>query len=289
MLKMKHKIIIYAIVLLFYGHYGFTQKHFEEVIKKELKFTDAPSKSTLVITNIFGPVTVEAHSGDAILIEVKREIFADTDETLMLGKQELELGIIKEQDRIILRPKSPYFKFHEEGFKFNCCNDNREPPYQHKLSFKVKVPTKANLNVSTVNEGDISIKNTSGKSLKVNNINGAIALTNVEGKTKVHCINGDVDITYATNPVEASEYYSLNGDINVRFRKVLSAAISFKSFNGELFTDFDISKQYTDTKKTANEGRAKFKYEAFPVMQIGAGDTDFKFETFNGNVFVKKI
>ncbi len=286
---MIHYVKICALVLFLCAHQGFSQKHFEEIIKKELKFTDAPSKSTLVITNIFGPVSVEAHNGDAILIEVKREIFADTDKALALGKKELELGILKEQDRIILRPKSPYFKYQEDGFKFNCCNDNGQPPYEHKLSFTVKVPKNASLNVSAVNDGDIRIKNTSGSFLKVNNINGGIALSNVAGKTKVHCINGDVDITYATNPVESSEYYSLNGDINVRYRKALSAAISFKTFNGELFTDFDIDKQYTDTKKTASNGEAKFKYEAFPVMQIGAGTTDFKFETFNGNVFINKI
>jgi len=287
---MKQRVIIYTVVLFLFGQQGFAQKYFKEIIKKELRFTTSPAKSTLVITNISGPVSVEAHAGDGILIEVKREIFAKNNESLAIGKEELELGILQEQDRIVLRPKSPYFKYYEDGFKFNCCNDKGEPPYEHKLSFKVKVPKNANLNVSTINDGDVSIRNTAGAYLKANNINGAIALTNVEGKTKVHCINGNVDITYAKNPVEPSEYYSLNGDINVTYKKTLSAAISFKSFNGELFTEFDIQKQYMDTKKTTeNKGSAKFKYEATPVVQIGNGSTDFKFETFNGNVFIKKI
>ncbi len=287
---MKQRVIIYVFVLFLCGQQGFSQKHFKETIKKELQFTASPAKSTLVITNISGPVEVESHSGESILIEVKREIFAKDEERLAVGKEELELDILKEQERIVLRPKSPYIQYHEDGFKFVCCNDKVEPPYQHKLSFKVKVPKNANLNVSTINDGDVKVRNTAGAYLKANNINGAIALINVEGKTKVHCINGNVDITYARNPIEPSEYYSLNGNINVTYKKSLSAAISFKSFNGELFTEFDIQKQYMDTKKTVkNDGVAKFKYESTPVVQIGSGGTDFSFETFNGNVFIKKI
>lgn len=287
---MIQKVMIFVVVFVLFGQQGFAQKHFKETIQKELNFSASPDESVLVITNIFGPVAVEAHDGEAILLEVKREIFAKDSERLALGKEELELEVLKEKNRIVLRPKSPYIEYQDDGFKFSCCNDRGEPPYGHKLSFKVKVPKRASLNISTINDGDVNIKNTAGDYLKANNINGAIALVNVQGKTKVHSINGNVDISYAKNPEGPSEYYALNGDINVTYKKTLSAAISFKSFNGELFTDFDIEKQYLDTKKTTkNNGVAKFKYESTPVVQIGNGGTDFSFETFNGNVFIKKI
>ena len=58
--------------------------------------------------------------------------------------------------------------------------------------------------------------------------------------------------------------------------------------NGELFTDFDINKQFMETNKETS-GKAKYKYEAKPVVQIGNGQVDFDFETLNGNVFIKKI
>jgi DUF4097 and DUF4098 domain-containing protein YvlB len=141
-----------------------------------------------------------------------------------------------------------------------------------------------------VNDGDIYVANTSGNFIKVNNVNGGIDLKNIKGKTYLHCINGEVNVSYASNPSEASEYYSLNGDINITYQNALSADVSFTSMNGELFTDFDVEKQYVRTKKENSEKRkGKFKYQSTPVVQIGKGGLQLDFETLNGNVFIKKI
>lgn len=61
--------------------------------------------------------------------------------------------------------------------------------------------------------------------------------------------------------------------------------------NGELFTDFNIAKQFAKTTKdeSGKGNKAKFKYESRPVVQIGKGGMDFDFETLNGNVIIKKI
>ena len=59
--------------------------------------------------------------------------------------------------------------------------------------------------------------------------------------------------------------------------------------NGELFTDFDIDDQFTQTKRSSDTNKAKFKFEAKPILQIGKGDVALDFETLNGNVYIKKI
>ena len=233
---------------------------------------------------------MEGYSGSTIVLEIEKEISADNSKDLELGKSELEIKVLELENRIVVYPDAPYISYDEKGLKFSWCNNNEEPAYQHKLSFKIKVPKNVNLNVSTINDGDIKVGNTQGKYLKVNNINGGIDLVNVQGRTDVHCINGGVNITYTKNPIEDSKYYSLNGDINVTYQNSLSADVSFKSMNGELFTDFDIEKQFNRTTKESNpKGKAKYKYESNPVVQIGQGGVDFKFETLNGNVFIKKI
>ncbi len=288
---MKRTVFILMTISLLACKKGIAQeKTFNEVIKKELAFQSNNNESTLVIANVFGPITVMGYSGDQVRLEVKREIFADDAQKLELGKSELQLKVSQNGNTIVLRPDAPYIQYNQKGLKFNWCNDYEEPEYQHKLSFKVKVPKNVNLKVSTVNDGDIEVSNTVGQYLKVNNINGAIALNNVDGQTDVHCINGSVDITYVNNPKEDSVYYALNGDINVSYQEALSAEVSFKSMNGELFTDFDVAKQFTRTsKETKKSGKGKFKFEATPVVQIGNGGVNFKFETLNGNVFLKKI
>lgn len=286
------KLVTMTTVMLFLvSCLGIAQeKVFEDTIKKELSFKNKSTENTLVLKNIFGPVRVEGYSGNTVQISVEKKIIADNQEDLELGKKELNIKVVEQENRWVVHPEAPYISYNEKGLRFDWCNKYEEPDYQHKLSFKVKVPQGVNLNVSTVNDGDIYVSNTSGNFIKVNNVNGGIDLKNVEGKTNLHCINGEVNVSYASNPSENSKYYSLNGDINITYQNALSADVSFKSMNGELFTDFDVERQYVRTKKEDSEKRkGKFKYQSTPVVQIGKGGLQLDFETLNGNVFIKKI
>ena len=285
------KVTTITVMLLLVSCLGKAQeKVFEETISKELSFADSSAENTLVVKNIFGPIRVEGYSGSTIQISVKKKIIADNQQDLQLGKEELTLKVVEQESRLIVHPDAPYINYNEKGLRFDWCNNYEEPDYQHKLSFKVKVPYGVSLNVSTVNDGDIYIANTSGGFIKVNNVNGGIDLKNVEGKTNLHCINGEVNVSYASNPAENSKYYSLNGDINITYQNALSADVSFKSMNGELYTDFDVERQYVRTKKEDSERqKGKFKYQSTPVVQIGKGGLQLDFETLNGNVFIKKI
>ncbi|MEM1338579.1 MAG: DUF4097 family beta strand repeat-containing protein [Bacteroidota bacterium] len=266
------------------------RKEFKETLTKEVTFTTATAENTLVVWNIYGPVSVEGYNGNAIQVKVEKEIFADNAEDLEVGKTELTLKVVAQDNRIIIHPDAPYIQYDEKGLRFNWCDNYEEPVYQHRLSFTIKVPKGINLNVAAVNDGDISVANTSGKFIKVNNINGGIDLENVVGKTNLHCINGRVNVSYASNPDVSSKYYSLNGDINISYQEPLSADVSFKSMNGELFTDFAIEKQYVRTSKNEDGKRkTKFKYESTPIVQIGSGGIALDFETLNGNVFIKKM
>ena len=263
---------------------------FKETLTKEVAFTTVSADNTLVLRNVFGPISVEGYNGNTIKLEVDKEISADTAEELEVGKAELTLKVVEQDNRIIIHPDAPYMQYDEKGLRFNWCNNYEEPVYEHRLGFTVKVPRGININVSTVNDGDIYIGNTRGKFIKVNNVNGGIDLENVIGKTNLHCINGGVNVSYASNPEASSRYYSLNGDINISYQEPLSADVSFKSMNGELFTDFTIAKQYVRTSKNqAGKRKAKFKYESTPIVQIGNGGIELDFETLNGNVFIKKM
>ncbi|UII80901.1 DUF4097 family beta strand repeat-containing protein [Flagellimonas sp. CMM7] len=265
------------------------QEKFTEQIKKEIPFSNS-TENTLVIKNVFGSILVEGYNGSQIVLEVEKTITADNTSGLELGKQELELKVIQEANRVVFHPDAPYIQFDKDNLRYNWCNNYEEPQYGHKLNFKVKVPHSIKIDVSTVNDGEVLVENTKGNTVIAENINGGITLTNITGKTWVDCINGGVNISYSSNPKSSSRYYSLNGDINISYQKALSANISFKSMNGEMFTDFDINKQFMQAdKKTGNENRAKYKYEAKPIVQIGDGKVDFDFETLNGNVFIKKI
>lgn len=286
------KQVIFGAALFFLlGWHGLSaqQKKSSRTIKREIALENQVDHG-LVVKNVFGSVVVEGYAGDKILLEAELSISADTDAKLKLGEEELTVNVLEESNRVVVHPDAPYIDFDGKHLKFNWCNNHEQPEYEHTLNLKLKVPNKIRIDLGTVNNGEVDVKNTRGEMLKVENINGGITLTQVTGQTKVNCINGAVNISYADNPSGASEYYSLNGDINISYQEALSANISFKSMNGEMYTDFAVEKQFMRTnKKVGNGSKPKYKYEARPVVQIGSGSVDFDFETLNGNVFIKKI
>ena len=127
-------------------------QRFEETIKEEVAIT---SESEVVVKNVTGSIAIEGYSGNTILIEVVKEITADNNEDLELGKKELQLKVYKNEDRVIAHPDAPYIQFFEQGLGFNWCNDYGKVPYEHKLDFTIKVPNGISISASTVNDGEI--------------------------------------------------------------------------------------------------------------------------------------
>ncbi|WP_299532380.1 hypothetical protein [Ulvibacterium sp.] len=266
------------------------KKEFRELIKKELSYASTSGDRMLEVQNLDGSISVEGYDGNQVLLEVEKIITARTTTDLELGKKEIGVKVLQEGSKLIVYPDSPHMHYKDGRFTSRNCGRWEESPYDYTLNFKVKMPKSSRLKVGAINNGEILVKNTKGDYIEAHNINGGIELMNVTGQTKVHCINGKVDISYANNPTVASTYYSLNGDINITYQKNLSADIVFKSMNGELFTDFDITKQFArTTKDKTGEKNVKYKYESRPVVQIGQGGLSFDFETLNGDVIIKKI
>ena len=67
-----------------------------------------------------------------------------------------------------------------------------------------------------------------GGILHVSNVNDEITINNAKGKTHAHTVNGDVTVSYLTNPPEESSYYTINGDITVNYQPDLSADLHLK-------------------------------------------------------------
>ena len=267
------------------------RKEFNEVIKKELVYKDSGGDKMLEVQNLSGSIVVEGYDGTTVLVTAEKTITASNTTDLELGKKEIGIKVINQGDKIIVYPDVPNMHYKDGRFTNINCDRWKESPYEHTLNFKVKMPRNNKIKVGAINNGELLVKNTRGDFIEANNINGGIELLNVTGQTKVHCINGEVRISYADNPTLKSTYFSLNGDINITYQKDLSADIAFKSMNGELFTDFDIAKQYAKTtmNDSGKKKNAKYKYESKPVVQIGKGGLSFDFETLNGDVIIKKI
>ena len=260
----------------------------KEHIRKEFTLANSAGASTLVIYNINGFIKVEGTSGSKVDFDVDKRITAKNSDALETGKKEFKLQFEQKGDTVFAYIIEP-FDSRPNRNNWRDRNDRRID-YDFTLDFTVKVPKEMNLVVSTINRGDVTVTDVAG-ALKVNNINGAIKMTNARGKTEARTINGNVDANYPTNPPDQSSYYTLNGNINVSYPANLSADLRFKTFQGEFFTDYPEA-TILPAEVTKNQERkgdkTVYKIDKSTAVRIGNGGKTLRFETFNGNVYIKK-
>ena len=244
-------------------------------------------QKAVAICNLNGSAKVEGYAGDKVIIDIDETITADDQQGLDDAKKEFKLGFEQQADSLMAYTAEPYdTRPHRRYYD----NEDRHIAYEVKLEYTVKVPHNVSLYVSTVNHGHITVKDVYGE-LKINNVNGSIEITNAKGATKAHTVNGPVIVSYLSIPPEASSYYTVNGEMNITYPAALSADLEFKSMNGQFYTDFDNAEVMpSKVVKTASDhgGTTVYKLNKASDVRIGAGGKTFKFETLNGNIYIKK-
>ena len=263
-------------------------REFKEHMSKEFTLSKDASGATLFIYNISGFIKVEGYAGNKVLLEMDKTITADDDKILETGKKEFRLAFDQKSDSIIAYIAEPFdSRPRRNSYHYD---DRGEIEYNFNVDFTVKVPFNMNLHISTINEGIISVNNVSG-ALHVSNVNAEISIKNAKGTTFAHTVNGDVNVSYVTNPPEASSYQTINGDIRVSYQADLSADLQFKSMNGDFYTDFPSVQLLPSAVTKVQEKKANglvYKLNTKTAVRFGKGGMTFKFETLNGNVYIKK-
>lgn len=262
---------------------------FKEHLSKEFALSGDPSGSMLIIYNISGFIKVEGYAGNKVLLEMDKTISADNDKDLEASKKEFKLAFTQANDTVMAYIAEPYDSRPHRNRHYNDDRE-REIDYDYHVDFTVKVPYNMNLHISTVNDGIVSVSNVNGN-LHVSNVNEKIAILNAKGTTYAHTVNGDVDVNYLTNPAEESSYYTINGNITVRYQPDLSADMTFKSMNGDFYTDFPKAELLPSSVSKVREKKGDgfvYKLNASTAIRFGKGGKIFKFETLNGNVYIKK-
>jgi hypothetical protein len=263
-------------------------REFKEHLNKEFTLAGNASGSMLYIYNISGFIKVEGYSGTKILLEMDKTISADEDKDLETGKKEFRLAFEQKNDTVMVYIAQPFDSRPHRNWQYNDVHQDIE--YNYNVDFTIKVPFGMNLHVSTVNDGIITINNVSG-TLHVNNVNEEISIKNAKGTTYAHTVNGDVTVTYLSNPPEASSYYTINGNIRISYQPGLSADLLFKSMSGDFFTDFPEAELLPATTTKVQEKNGVgivYKLNAVTSVRFGKGGKTFRFETINGNVYIKK-
>jgi DUF4097 and DUF4098 domain-containing protein YvlB len=158
-------------------------------------------------------------------------------------------------------------------------------------SLEIRVPSKTNLELSSVNGGTITVENVEGE-LEIQNVNGAVVLNNVAGSVVANSTNGGVTATLSrVTGDKAMAFTSLNGKVDVTMPATIKANLKMRSDNGDIFTDFDVQLRQGSAAApgaTRNNGRYRVEVNRSILGSVNGGGPEIELRSFNGSIFLRK-
>lgn len=185
-------------------------------------------------------------------------------------------------------PQTTGYRISEEANRVRVSSDG---PHR-SIRFEIEVPTRTNLKLSTVNDGEILVENIDGD-LDISNTNGGITLNGVAGAITAGTTNGNVraSMTRVTAQREMA-FTSLNGTVDVTLPPATRANLRLRSDNGDIYSDFEMqlapSAAPTVQDSRGSNGRYRISRNRSVVGAINGGGPEFELRTFNSNVYVRK-
>lgn len=108
---------------------------------------------------------------------------------------------------------------------------------QPGAEFKIEVPHNTSLVLRTQSGGDLVVENIDGD-IEITSMNGEVSLREIGSSAVVNTMNGEINAVFKTAPVKPVSFSSMNGEISVRLPADTKANLRMRSHNGAILTDF---------------------------------------------------
>lgn len=184
------------------------------------------------------------------------------------------------------------------GIELNAEEDNNKvvigtPGWSRAMNISIKIPNGATkIFLHTVNNGDIVVENVKSE-MEIKNVNGKITLMNVGGSVVANTINGGLTVNLTSIDLKAPMAFStLNGNVDVTFPPTFKGNMKLKSDRGDIFTDFDMAIEKSDspaeTSKSSKPGMYKIEVGNWVTGKINGGGPEVLMKNMNGNILIRK-
>ncbi len=243
--------------------------------------------ATIDVDEVNGWISVVGDSGNTIRVDAEKVMRADDAAQMARAKREVVLDVNEKNGVAQLYVNGPFReKNHtsdDHGF-----HEHDDRHYDVAYNFTIHVPQATVLRLRTIN-GKIETADTAGK-FEIHTINGALKMSNVAGYGSAETLNGDTTITFRKNPEGDSLFKSFNGKVDVGLLPGLAARLQLKTFNGAAYTDFEATALASVAGRAEQrDGKFVYKRDRSSSLQVGSGGPELKFETFNGNIQIRKL
>jgi len=172
--------------------------------------------------------------------------------------------------------------------------DNRvsvdSDPSQNPITVVARVPRRAQLDLSTVNEGQIIVRDIVGD-LELENVNGPITATNITGSVIAESVNSPITVGLSGVAAgTATSLSSLNGDITLTLPAAARAELHLDAGQGEITSDFELDVKPSKPLIERKEGRGgvSVTMEDIIVATVNGGGPVIRVKTLNGSIKIGK-
>jgi len=285
MKKLVFIAILVAVLVLFFASlfardYEVQEK---EEIQKTLRFADPAKPGQVIVDNLYGSIRVEGYNGRDVILVAHKAILARSKDRIDRAKEEVKLDIAEKGNTIDIYVDGPFRCNERRGYR-----SRRDPGYEVHYDFELKVPFKTELDLATVMNGAIEVKNVEG-AFGISNVNGEIKMKDVAGSGDAHTVNGKVEAAFRRIPEGDCSFKTINGDLELQFPDNLAADFRLKTMNGEVYTDFSVA-SLPAKAAVIEEHKGKYVYRSnrFFGVRAGKGGPEIRMETLNGDMLIKK-
>jgi hypothetical protein len=233
----------------------------------------------VVVRNIIGPIHVIGHDGNRVEMRATETVRGDLQADVARARAEMALVTESEPGRVAIRVRN----LDDDGGRRDWGWDS----YRIEYDIEVRVPRGASVEVSTVNDGDVTVEDVSGE-FELSNVNGAVRLVDAGGSGSINTVNGDVEASFARAPRESTSFKTVNGELDVTFPANLSAELAFHTMQGDVFTDFDVESLSERPEVRNDRGRYVAYSNRTSAFRVGTGGERHSFNTLNGDILVRK-
>lgn len=161
----------------------------------------------------------------------------------------------------------------------------------NKIHVIARVPFRADLELSTVNHGEIDVRNVTGW-LVLNNVNGPITASGITGSVIAESVNEDIDISFdALLGDGAMSFSSVNGNLTLGLPDDAAVQLHIDNARGEILSDFEVevtASKPTITRDESQGGGVEISVESIIVANLNGGGNVIKMKTLNGDIIIRK-
>lgn len=160
----------------------------------------------------------------------------------------------------------------------------------NKVTVLARVPRHADVELQTINDGEIIVSNLIG-SLELYNTNGPITAKNVSGSVIAESVNDDIDISFAGLDADnASSMESINGDLYLGLPATAGARAFLDSVRGEVYSEFEVEIEPSQpvVERDDDENGVSIRIESVIIAKINGGGPDIRMKTLQGDINIKK-